>query len=105
MTNNDQPPASILHTKKEMKKAVADKLQTALPDMKNTLGEKKFSRRLKKAVKMLLHGVHSSDVLQKAKKKADVNKAASRKKLTVKQTKAAIKAKKIKIAAPEMFDK
>jgi len=105
MATDHQTAASALHTKKEMKKAVADKLQTALPEMKTTLGEKKFSRRLKKAVKMLLHGVHSSDVLQKAKKKADINKAASRKKLTAKHTKAIKKAKKANAALPEMFDK
>jgi len=103
MANNNQTDVSALHSKKEMKRAVADKLQIALPEMKSTLGEKKFSHRLKKAVKMLLHGIHSDDVLNKAKKKADANKAASAKKLSAKKAKAAKKMKKAKATAPEMF--
>ena len=105
MANDNHTEVTVLHTKKEMKRAVTDKLQTALPEMKNTLGEKKFDHRLKKAVKMLLHGVHSGDVLKKAKKQADVNKAASAQKLSAKKVKAAKKAKKAKAATPEMFDK
>jgi len=86
-----------------MKKAVAEKLQTALPDMRSTLGEKKFSRRLKKAIKVLMHGIHNNDVLKKAKKKADANKAASTKKLTAKKAKAVKKTKRAKAAMPQMF--
>jgi hypothetical protein len=103
MANNNRTEVSALHSKKEMKKAIADKLQTALPEMQSTLGEKQFSRRLKKAVKMLLHGIHSDDVLKKAKKKAVANKAASAKKLAVKEAKAVKKTKKAKAAMPEMF--
>jgi hypothetical protein len=103
MANNNQTEASVLYSKKEMKKAVADKLQIALPEMKTTLGERKFSRRLKKAVKLLLHGVHSDDVLKKAKKNADANKVASAKKLAAKKAKAVKKAKKAMASSPEMF--
>lgn len=103
MANNNQTEVSTLHSKKEMKKVVADKLQMALPEMKATLGEKKFSRRLKKAVKVLLHGIHSNDVLQKAKKKAVANKAASAKKLTTKKAKGTKKAKAAKAAMPGIF--
>ena len=103
MTNDNKTAGSVLHSKKEMKKAVADKLQVALPEMKTTLGEKKFNHRLKKAVKMLLHGIHSDDVLKKAKKKADANKAASAKKLSAKKAKATKKIKKAKAALPQMF--
>ena len=103
MANNDQTEVSVLHSKKEMKRAVTDKLQIALPEMKSTLGDKKFSRRLKKAVKMLLHGIHSDDVLKKAKKKADANKAASAKKLAAKNVKASKKVKNAKAAMPDMF--
>jgi hypothetical protein len=103
MANNNQTEVSVLHSKKEMKRAVADKLQIALPEMKSTLGDKKFSRRLKKAVKMLLHGIHSDDVLKKAKKKADANKAASAKKLAAKNVKASKKVKNAKAAMPNMF--
>src|SRR3954452_16565183 len=103
MTNEIQAQASVLHSKKEMKRSVADKLQVALPEMESTLGEKKFRHRLKKAVKMLLHGIHNDDVLRKAKKKADANKAKSAKKLGAKNVKAAKKAKKAKAAIPEML--
>jgi len=103
MTNDKQTEAKELPTKKEMKKIVADKLHTALPQMQATLGEKKFSRRLKKAVKVLLHGIHSDDVLQKAKKKADSNKAAGMKKQAIRKAKGVPKTKKTKGALPEMF--
>jgi hypothetical protein len=103
MTNANHAEVSVLHSKKEMKRAVADKLQVAFPEMKSTLGEKKFNRRLKKAVKMLLHGIHSDDVLKKAKKKADANKAASAKKLNGKKAKAAQKGIKAKASEPTMF--
>ena len=103
MANNTQTEVSELHSKKEMKRAIADKLQVALPEMKSTLGEKKFSHRLKKAVKMLLHGIHSDDVLKKAKKKAVANKAASAKKLAAIKVKAAKKTKKANAAMPKMF--
>lgn len=103
MANNKQTEVSVLHSKKEMKRDVADKLQIALPEMKSTLGEKKFSHRLKKAVKMLLHGIHSDDVLKKAQKKANANKATSSKKLASKKAKAIKKAGKAKTAVPEMF--
>src|SRR3954463_946320 len=103
MANNNQTDVGVLHSKKEMKRAVADKLQIALPEMRSTLGEKKFSHRLKKAVKMLLHGIHSDDVLNKAKKKADANKAASTTKLAAKKAKAVKKINKAKAAVPAMF--
>jgi len=103
MENSNPKEGNALHSKKEMKKAVAEKLQNALPEMKTSLGEKKFNHRLKKAVKMLVHGIHSDDVLKKAKQKADANKAASAKKLSAKKVKATKKAKKAKAAMPEMF--
>jgi hypothetical protein len=103
MTNEIHAEVSVLHSKKEMKRSVADKLQVALPEMESTLGEKRFRHRLKKAVKMLLHGIHNDDVLKKAKKKADANKAKSAKKLAAKNVKAVKKAKKAKAAMPEML--
>ncbi len=105
MAYDNQEASGTLPTKKEMKKVVTDKLHTALPDMKTSLGEKKFSRRLKKAVKMLLHGIHNEDVLKKAKKIADTNRVKSAKKLAVKTAKTANKTKKAKAALPEIFAK
>ncbi|TKK70132.1 hypothetical protein FC093_05075 [Ilyomonas limi] len=87
MAGNNQTKVNVLHSKKEMRKAITDKLQIALPKMKVTLGDKKFSRRLKKAVKVLLQGIHSDAVLKRAKKKADAGKAASTKNLSAKKAK------------------
>jgi rRNA processing protein Krr1/Pno1 len=103
MTHDNHAEVNVLQSKKEMKRAVADKLQVALPEMISTLGEKKFNRRLKKAVKMLLHGIHSDEVLKKAERKADANKAASAKKMAAKKVKAAKKMKKAKAAVPELL--
>src|SRR3954468_1970678 len=103
MTNEIHAEVNALHSKKEMKRSVADKLQVALPEMESTLGEKKFRHRLKKAVKMLLHGVHNDDVVKKAKKNADANKAKSAKSLGATKVKATKKAKKVKAAMPELL--
>lgn len=50
------------HTKKELKKELAGKMESALPEIKATLGEKKFQRRIKKAAKMLVQGLHNKDL-------------------------------------------
>jgi len=49
------------HPKKEFKKELAVKMETALFEIKNKLGEKKFERRIKKAAKILMHGLHPKD--------------------------------------------
>src|SRR3954447_6297405 len=103
MTNEIHAEVNALHSKKEMKRSVADKLQVALPEMESTLGEKKFRHRLKKAVKMLLHGIHNDDVLKKAKKKANANKAKSAKSIGAKKVTAPKKAKKAKATMPQML--
>ena len=36
-------------------------MESALPDVKTKLGEKKFQRRIKKAAKILVQGLHNKD--------------------------------------------
>jgi len=48
-------------SKKEYKKEVYTKLEIALQELKNTVGEKEFQHRLKKAAKVLVHGLHDED--------------------------------------------
>lgn len=49
------------HSKKEFKKEIAVKLDTALTELKGRLGEKEFQHRLKKAAKVLVHNLHGKD--------------------------------------------
>lgn len=60
MSTKKSPIASA-HSKKEYKKEVYTKLETALQELKSTVGEKEFQHRLKKAAKVLVHGLHSKD--------------------------------------------
>jgi hypothetical protein len=74
---NDAPAA--LPSKKELKKQLADKMETALPELRDMLGEKKFSHRVKKAAKLLLEGLHKEDVTKKKKQPAAKSAAANKK--------------------------
>ena len=56
-----KPENKPAHPKKEFKKELAVKMETALSEMKNKLGEKKFERRIKKAAKILMQGLHTKD--------------------------------------------
>ena len=94
-----------LHTKKEMKKAVANKIETAILEMKLTLGEKKFHRRVRKAAKLLMQGIHSEETLKTAKKKAAINKVSGIKKVAAKKAKHVKAAKKVKAVLPNIFAK
>lgn len=50
-------------------------LTTALIKLKEGLGEKKFEKRIKKAVKILTHGVKPVEAKKKVVKKKSVKKA------------------------------
>ena len=77
-------------------------LNTALANLKATLGEKKFEKRVRKAAKILAHGIKTKParkptapkkiaaVPKKAVKKV-VKKAVNRRKAPVKAAKAAVK--------------
>src|SRR3954453_6956385 len=98
---NETPKA--LPGKKELKHQLADKMGTALPELREMLGEKKFANRVKKAAKLLMEGLHKEDV---AKKKTQLPKKATSKGTATKKsitkgapaTKAAVKKAAIKTA-------
>ena len=77
---NETPKA--LPGKKELKHQLADKMGTALPELREMLGEKKFANRVKKAAKLLMEGLHQEDI---AKKKKQQPKKASAKETTSKK--------------------
>jgi hypothetical protein len=49
------------NTKKFGRKELKEKLETELGSLKEELGEKKFKHRVKKATKVLMHGIHKTD--------------------------------------------
>ena len=57
--------AHPLHTKKELKKELANKIEAALPQIEESLGKKKFNKRLKKATRLLIKGVHLNGIDKK----------------------------------------
>jgi hypothetical protein len=65
MENRPNEAPKALPTKKELKNQLADKMQTALPELREMLGEKKFANRVKKAAKLLMEGLHKEDVAKK----------------------------------------
>ena len=49
---------AIHPTKKPLTKELATKIEAALPDIKVSLGEKKFNKRVKKAAKLFTQGIN-----------------------------------------------
>src|SRR6476661_4023864 len=96
MENGQNANPKALPGKKELKHQLADKMGTALPELREMLGEKKFANRVKKAAKLLMEGLHKEDIAKKKKqqpKKATAKETTS-KKPSVKSTapnKAAVK--------------
>jgi hypothetical protein len=74
-------------TKKELKKEIAEKIGSALPEMKTKLGDKKFQQRIKKAAKIITHGLHNKD-LSPNKDKPKTATSPAKKIKTVKKVKA-----------------
>jgi hypothetical protein len=56
--------------KKEFKKMLAGKIESALPEIKTRLGEKKFQRRIKKAAKLFVQGLDDKDFSENGNKQA-----------------------------------
>lgn len=79
MTDSRKPTGK--HLKKDAGLKVAEVLTAALGDLKETLGEKKFLRNIKKATKAMIAGL--SEKKEKApakpKKKAAAKKAVAKK--------------------------
>src|SRR3954462_11844369 len=85
MENNGQREAQTnLPGKKELKKQLADKMETALPELREMIGEKKFLNRVKKAAKLLMEGLHKEDLTKK--KKQPAKKAIKAKETTTKNS-------------------
>jgi hypothetical protein len=74
-----KPENKPAHPKKEFKKELAVKMGTALFEMKDKLGEKKFERRIKKAAKILMQGLHTKDFPGSNGKPNGVVEASSKK--------------------------
>jgi hypothetical protein len=105
MENGQKDAQQTLPGKKELKKQLTNKMETALPELRAMLGEKKFLRRIKKAAKLLMEGLHKKDIKdnkqsatakKSAAKKAAIKKAAATKGTT--KTAKAAPAKKAKAA-------
>lgn len=71
--------------KKELRKQLFDKIEAAIPELKTTLGEKKFHHRIKKAVKHITEGLHKKEAVKVVKKAKAVAKKASPKKAVAKK--------------------
>jgi hypothetical protein len=91
MANGQNEADKKLPGKKELKKQLADKMENALPELRDMLGEKKFMNRLKKAARLLMEGLHKDEISKK--KKEPVKKAATKKVATKKTTGAKATAK------------
>lgn len=61
--------AKSAETKKQLKKELAVKIESALPELKQTLGEKKFNKRVKKVTGVLTQGIHLNGNGKKTGKK------------------------------------
>lgn len=83
--------AKPVHAKKEYKKKLAKKIEGALTELKDILGEKEFEHRIKKATKVLVQGLHAKDLsaesngIEKNLKQADIKKAKSLKRVLAKK--------------------
>ena len=56
-------------TKKQIKQELAGKIETAVLGIKEKLGNKKFEKRVKKATKLFVAGLHNKDFKSIAPKK------------------------------------
>ncbi len=92
MDNANTPGQNNVPGKKEVRKQMADKIASALPELKTTLGEKKFDNRIKKAVKLLTDGLHKKETAKAVKKGKAIAKKSAAKKAIPKKAKAAKKA-------------
>ena len=90
MDNTKTPEQITAPSKKEVRKQLADKIAAAIPELKSTLGEKKFESRIKKAVKHITEGMHKKETAKIAKKVKAVKTSAPAKK--------AVAGKKVKSA-------
>lgn len=62
MPATETPSKKIVIDKENLLLIVTEQLQTALPILKEQLGEKKFVKRIKKAAKLLVAGIKKAPV-------------------------------------------
>jgi len=62
------------HTKKDTRKEISTQLVGALAGLKETLGEKKFERRIKKAARLLTAGIKTKPIKKEKKGKGKTNR-------------------------------
>src|SRR4051812_29149009 len=82
MENGQNESSKALPGKKELKHQLADKMEAALPELREMLGDKKFANRVKKAAKLLMEGLHKEDVAKNKKQqpmKATARETSSKK--------------------------
>ncbi|MFN4247267.1 MAG: hypothetical protein ACK4EY_06065 [Flavipsychrobacter sp.] len=74
-------------TKKDIQAAIAKKIETALADMKEAIGEKKFAKSAKKAAKLFVTAMPKKEKVKKAatNKKAPTKRKKPTKKAVVKK--------------------
>ena len=60
---------TLLQTKNQLKKELANKIESALPEIKLSLGEKKFNKRLKKITRLLTDGLNLNGKIKATNKK------------------------------------
>ena len=81
---------------KEILNGIIKKIETALADLKQEMGDKRFNKAVKKAGKLFAAGVKKSKVKKTAKKsvkKAETKKAPAKRKIPVKKSKVAAEKK------------
>ncbi len=89
MDNANQPAKSAARGKKEVRKQLADKISAAIPELQLELGDKKFHHRIKKAVKLIMEGMHKKEETSPIKKVKAV-KAKALKKAIAKKAKKSV---------------
>ena len=72
MSTAKTPEKKNGHTKKETRKEISTQLANALTGLKETLGEKKFERRIKKAAKLLTAGIKVAPFKKERKRKGKI---------------------------------
>jgi hypothetical protein len=89
MSTSKKAEAQQATGKKSARKEVSLQLTSALNDLKETLGEKKFERRIKKAARLLTAGIKTKPVKKEKKGKGKTKTNKSSKKATAPKVAAA----------------
>ncbi|MBO9562719.1 MAG: hypothetical protein J7621_08100 [Niastella sp.] len=80
MSTSKKAEAQPANDKKSARKEISIQLTSALNSLKETLGEKKFERRIKKAARLLTAGIKTKPVKKekKGKGKTKTNKSSKK---------------------------